>query len=154
RPGFTYTINPRLSIIQLYGLSFEYTDYDFKADQNFLDRNITFVNTFMYHPATDIDLAFEYGLYLHDTGSYLPDPETGVRLLDVSAKDRRDRTRVRVDYRLTKRVAFFAENQYSRRLDMTPDNTVTGTTTDGQITVGTSGNYDWGPGKYLRFQVA
>jgi predicted porin len=154
RPSFTYTINPRLSIIQNYGLSFEYTDYAFKADQNFLDRNITFLNTFQYHPTTRIDLAFAYGLDLHDTGSYLPDPVTGVRLLDVSAKDRRDRTRIRCDYRLTKRVAFFAEDLYSRRVDMTPDNVITGTNTDGQITVGTSGNYDWGAGRYLRFQVA
>jgi hypothetical protein len=120
-------------------LTFEYTDYDFKADQNFLDRNITFANTFQYHPATSIDLSFEYGLYLHDTGSYLPDPITGERLLDVSSKDRRDRTRVRVDYRFTKHVAFFGENLYSQREDLTPDNVVTGKTTDGQITVGTSG---------------
>ena len=154
RPGFTYTINPRLSIIQAYGLTIEYTDYDFKADQNFLDRNITFVNTVRYHPATAIDLAFEYGLYLHDTGSYLPDPVTGERLLDVSSKDRRDRTRIRVDYRFTKRITFFGENQYSQREDLTPDNVVTGKTTDGQISVGTLGNYDWGAGRHLTFQVA
>jgi len=154
RPGFTYTVNPRFSIIQAYGLTFEYTDYDFKPDQNSLDRNISLMNTFNYHVTRATTLLFEYGLYLHDSGSYLPDPVTGERLLSVTSKDRRDRTRIRADYNLTKRIAFFAEDLYSQRLDMTPDDVVTRTTTDGQITVGTAANYDWGAGKYLRFTVA
>jgi len=154
RPGFTYTISPRFIIMQSYGLTIEYTDYDFQADQNFLDRNITFTNTFTYHPAKTIDLVFEYGFYLHDTGSYLPDPVTGERLLDVSSKDRRDRTRIRVDYRATKHITFFGENQYSNRQDLTPDNELLNETTDGQVLVGSSGLYDWGAGRTLRFTVA
>ncbi|HKW14366.1 MAG TPA: hypothetical protein VJS69_07775 [Candidatus Krumholzibacteria bacterium] len=154
RPGFTYTVTPRFSIIQAYGLTFEYTDYDFKPDQNSLDRSISFTNGLNYHLTMATTVLFEYGLYLHDSGSYLPDPVTGVRLLSITSKDRRDRTRIRADYNLNKRVAFFAENLYSRRLDLTPDDVVTATTTDGQISVGTTANYDWGAGKYLRFQVA
>jgi len=154
RPGFTYTISPRFTIIQSYGLTIEYTDYAFKADQNFLDRNITFTNTFTYHPSKTIDLVFEYGFYLHDTGSYLPDPVTGERLLDVSSKDRRDRTRIRVDYRATKHITFFGENQYSNRQDLSPSNELLNETSDGQILVGSSGLYDWGSGRTLRFSVA
>jgi hypothetical protein len=154
RPGFTYTISPRFTIVQSYGLTIEYTDYDFQADQNFLDRNITFTNAFQYHPSKNIDLVFEYGFYLHDTGSYLPDPVTGERLLDVSSKDRRDRTRIRVDYRATKHITFFGENQYSNRQDLSPDNELLSESKDGQILVGSSGLYDWGSGRTLRFSVA
>ena len=155
RPGFTYVVNPRLSIVQVYGLSFDYTDYEFNQDQNFLDRNITFSNEFQYRPTRQVDLKFEYALHRHDSGSYLPDPVTGERLLDVSSEDRRDRTRIRVDYRATKHIAFFAENLYSRRLEWTPGNFEDrSTTTDGQVVLGSQANYDWGGGRNLRLLVS
>ncbi|HET6348637.1 MAG TPA: hypothetical protein VFH88_06090 [Candidatus Krumholzibacteria bacterium] len=155
RPGFSYAFNPMLTIVQTYGLSFEYTDYTFNPDQNFLDRNITFSNEFQFHPTKSIDVDFEYALHLHDNGSYLPDPVTGVRLLDVASQDRRDRTRIRVDYRATRHIAFFAENLYSQRQTWSPDTPNDRSySPDGQITVGTQGNYDWGNGRHLRFQVS
>jgi hypothetical protein len=136
-------------------MSFEYTDYHFDADQNFLDRNVTFSNDFQFHPFDGIDVSFVYELHLHDSGSYLPDPVTGERLLDVQSEDRRDRTRIRVDYNMTPHIGFFAENQYSRREEWTPGQFENrDTTTDGQILVGTRGDYDWGAGKKLRFIVS
>ena len=155
RPAFTYVMNSHLIIVQSYGLAFEYTDYDFTPDQNFLDRNINFSNEFQYKPTKSIDLRFEYAMFLHDSGSYLPDAVTGERLLDVNSEDRRDRTRIRLDYRLTKSIGVFAENQYSHREDRDPDSKeVLSATTDGQILVGTSANYDWGGGRSLRLLVS
>jgi hypothetical protein len=153
RPAFTYAFRDNLIIVQNYGLAIEYTDYDFKPDDNFLDRNITFSNEFQYRPSKAIDFRFEYALHLHDSGSYLPDPVTGERLLEVDAEDRRDRTRIRVDYKATERIKFFAENRYSRREDRTPGSDEVDATTDGAIHVGTSGDYDWGTGRRLKFTV-
>jgi hypothetical protein len=164
RPNFTYFLRPNLSITQTYGLTFEYTDYFFNDDKNFLDRNVTFTNDFRYRPAKGIELIFEYGIYLHDNGSYLPDEETGERTYQVASEDRRDRTRIRVDYRVKEvvvgnriagAVSFFAENLYSRREEWTPGNfDLRDTTTDGQIQVGTNASYDWGGGRVLNFFVS
>ncbi len=164
RPSFTYFVRPNLSIMQTYGLSFDYTDYFFNDDKNFLDRNVTFTNEFRYRPARGIELLFEYGLYLHDNGSYLPDELTGERTYQIASEDRRDRTRIRVDYRVKEKVvdnriagaiSFFAENLYSRREEWTPGSFDTrDTTTDGQIQVGSTANYDWGGGRVLKFFVS
>ena len=154
RPGYTYTMNQWLTIVQNYGLSIEYTDYTYRSIDNYLDRNLTFTNTFLFKPMADVDFKFEYALYLHDTGSYLPDPVTGEELLEVQSEDRRDRTNIRVDYRFTRRIRVFADNLYSRfenRSLVTDSKTVT---TDGQISVGTAGDYDWGKGRSLKFTVA
>lgn len=155
RPSFTYVVRPNLTVIQVYGLSFDYTDYQFDPDQNYLDRNITFSNEFRFRPVKSVAIVFEYALHRHDSGSYLPDPDTGERLLDVSNEDRRDRSRIRVDYTVTKNIGFFAENLFSQRLAWTPGNFDNrDVTSDGQITVGTSANYDWGGGRGLRVTVA
>lgn len=163
RPSFTVHVTPRFAISQTYGLSFEYTDYTFDEDQNLLDRNINFTNTFFYSPMTKVDLLFEYALFLHDNGSYLPDPVTGVRYYEKASEDRRDRSRIRVDYNVLYRkvdtrlgsMSFFAEHLYSRLEGWIPgDFENRTTTTDGQIQVGSEANYDWGGGKILRFYVA
>ncbi len=154
RPGFTYTMNQWLTITQSYGLAIEFTDYTYKSTDNYLDRNLTFTNTFLFRPMRDIDFKFEYALYLHDTGSYLPDPATGEDLLDVQSEDRRDRTNIRVDYRVNPRVKVFGENLYSRFENRFLASDTKTVTTDGQIRVGTMGDYDWGSGRKLSFTVA
>ena len=154
RPGFTYTMNQWLTIIQSYGLAIEFTDYTYKSTDNYLDRSITFTNTFLFKPMKDVDFKFEYALYLHDTGSYLPDPVTGQDLLDVQSEDRRDRTNIRVDYRLNRRIRVFGENLYSRFENRFLSTDATTVTIDGQIRVGTMGDYDWGHGRTLAFTVA
>jgi hypothetical protein len=153
RPAFTYVVTDKFTIVQNYGLAIEYTDYDFKPNDNFLDRNITFSNEFQFRPTRAIDFRFEYALHLHDSGSYLPDPVTGERLLEVDTEDRRDRTNIRVDYRVTEHVRFFAENRYSRREDRTPGTDEVDLNTDGSLHVGTSADYDWGAGRKLKFSV-
>jgi hypothetical protein len=154
RPSFTYRVIPGLTIVQVYGLSFEYTDYDYKETQNYLDRNITFSNEFQFRPISNVDTRFEYALALHDKGSYLPDEVTGERVLDVANEDRRDRTRIRVDYRATKNIKFFAENQYSNWENRITGSDVVDTTTEGQIIVGTTADYDWGGGRKLRMLLS
>lgn len=155
RPAFTYYVNERLTILQNYALTFDYSDYDFKSSENYLDRNLTFSNEFQYHPTKKILLMFRYDLLNHDNGSYLPDPETGGDVLTIRSKDRRDRTDIRVDYALKKEISFFAENLYSRSEDRTTGSSIVTTNTDGQIEVGTNVNYTWGTGgRMLRITVS
>jgi hypothetical protein len=154
RPGFTYTMNQWLTIIQSYGIAIEFTDYTYKSTDNFLDRNLTFTNTFLFRPMKDVDFKFEYALYLHDTGSYLPDPVTGEDVLDVQSEDRRDRTNIRVDYRINQRVKVFGENLYSRFENRFLSSDTETVTIDGQLKLGTMGDYDWGSGRKLSFTVA
>jgi hypothetical protein len=153
RPGFSYRVNDRLTIVQNYALNFEYTDYDYKDSENYLDRNLTFSNVFQYHPTKKVRLDFEYAFLQHDNGSYLPD-ENGQEVLNVRSKDRRDRTRIRVDYTPTKHIAFFGENLYSRSEDITVGTTDSRPTTDGQIKVGSTAGYDWGSGRKLNLTIS
>lgn len=155
RPAFTYFVNERLSIIQNYALTFDYSDYDFKSSENYLDRNLTFSNEFQYHPTKKVGLMFRYDLLNHDNGSYLYDAETGGDVLTIRSKDRRDRTDIRVDYALKKEIAVFAENAYTRSEDRVTGSSIVTKTTDGQIEVGTNVNYTWGTGgRMLRITVS
>ncbi len=154
RPAFTYYLNNRIMIIQNYALSFDYTDYDYKSSENFLDRSLTFSNEIQYHPTRAVGLKFRYDLLLHDNGSYLPDPDTGQDELSIKSEDRRDRTLIRVDYMLKKEIGFFGENIYSRSEDRTPGSDDVTATTDGQVEVGSNINYIWTAGKMLRITVS
>jgi len=155
RPAFTYFVNERLIIIQNYALTFDYSDYDFKSSENYLDRNLTFSNEFQYHPTKKVGLMFRYDLLNHDNGSYLPDEETGGDVLTIRSKDRRDRTDIRVDYALKKEITVFAENIYTVSEDRITGSSIATRTTDGQIEVGTNVNYAWGTGgRMLRITVS
>lgn len=153
RPSFTYTMNQWLAITQTYGLVIEYTDFDYKASDNFLDRNLTFSNTFTFKPMTHVDFRLDYTLHLHDTGSYLPDA-TGTELLEVQSEDRRDRMSLHVDYSVGEHVNVFGENTYNRFEDHDIASDTRNVTTDGQIRGGATGNYDWGKGRKLSFLMA
>jgi hypothetical protein len=155
-----------LSITQAYGIAIEYTDFIYKPTSNFLDRNLTFTNKFDFRPTGNIMLVFDYSYNFHDNGSYLPDEETGEEELAVQGEDRRDRVFLRVDYRLMQRakespqgtlnqsLAFFAENRYSRFEDRSVVSDTKTVTADGQIVVGTRGDYELGAGRSLKFSLA
>ncbi len=153
RPGYTYRINDRLSVSQTYGLLIEFSDYVFTAEDNFLDRNITLNNVVTYKPTRRLMTRMDYGLYVHDKGSYLPVGPNGEELLDVEREDRRDRMVLRVNYNMTKNVDVFAENTYSRFRDRTVSSGQETLSTDGSVQVGTSGVYDWGNNRKLRFML-
>ena len=154
RPAFTYYFNDRLLILQTYGLSFDYTDYDFKSTENYLDRSLTFSNEFQYRPTKAVGLKFRYDLLMHDNGSYLPDPVSGVDELSIKSEDRRDRTLIRVDYLIKKELGIFCENVYSRSEDRIPGSDDVTATTDGQVELGSKINYAWKAGKILRITVS
>jgi hypothetical protein len=167
RPGFTYSFSDRFTIAQTYGISIEYTDYVYEPTSNFLDRNLTFSNRFDFKPAKRIGFVFDYAFNFHDNGSYLPDEETGEEVLTVDGEDRRDRISLRVDYRvmtrvkqvsptesLTRTLAVFAEQRYSRFEDRSLTSDTVTETRDGQITVGARGDYDFGTGRRLKFTLA
>lgn len=154
RPGFDYVVNDRFTISQTYGVVIEFTDYVFVPDDNFLDRNLLFTNAFKFKPTTDMNFRFEYGLYLHDKGSYLPTGEDGEDVLNVDREDRRNRLLLRMDYDVNGRVAVFAENRYSQFVDRTVSSGSEDVSTDGQIQIGTTGNYDWGKGRKFTFLLA
>ncbi len=154
RPGFTFAVSDRFSITQLYGIAIEYTDFTYTADQNYLDRNLSFANKFDFRPTKKVAFVFDYGLTLHDNGSYLPDAVTGEEELSVQGEDRRDRLSLRLDYRVITPITVFAEQRYSRFEDRSVLSDTETVTKDGQITVGSRGNYDWGDGKRLTFTLA
>jgi len=167
RPGFTYNFSDRFIITQTYGISIEYTDYIYKSTSNFLDRNLTFANRFDFKPARRITFVFDYAYNFHDNGSYLPDEVTGEEVLTVDGEDRRDRITLRLDYRvmtrvkqvsptenLTRTLAVFAEQRYSRFEDRSLSTDTRTESEDGQITVGTRGDYDFGTGRRLKFSLA
>jgi hypothetical protein len=166
RPSFTYAFSEHLSVSQTYGIAIEYTDFTFKSSSNFLDRNLTFANKFDFRPTANITFVFDYSYNFHDNGSYLPDEETGEEVLLVQGEDRRDRVFLRVDYRLLQRVresaqgtlhqtlGFFGENRFSRFEDRSVVSDTKTVTTDGQIVVGTRGDYELGTGRALKFSLA
>jgi len=154
RPGFTYVVSEHFSITQIYGIAIEYTDFTYTDEQNFLDRNLTFGNKFDFRPTKKVGFVLDYALNLHDNGSYLPDAVTGQDELTVQGEDRRDRMTLRVDYRVTTPLSVFAEQRYSRFEDRSVLSDTETVTKDGQITVGSRGNYDWGNGKKLTFTLA
>ncbi len=153
RPGFTYTMNPRLSITQTYGLAIEYTDFVYQPEDNFLDRNITLTNQLNYSPSNHIRFRLDYGLTLHDSGSYLPIGPGGEDLLNVARKDRRDRMLLHMDYNITDHVGVYSEYQYNNFWDRDVETGDESRTPDGSIQVGTRGQYDWGQNRTLRFQL-
>ncbi|HEX5131281.1 MAG TPA: hypothetical protein VFX92_02210 [Candidatus Krumholzibacteria bacterium] len=154
RPGFTYTMNQHLSVTQTYGLVIDYTDYVYQASENFLDRNLTFSNVIAFRPTQKVQLRVDYGLYLHDKGSYLPTGPDGQDQLEVSGEDRRDRMGLRIEYQVTEDVQIFAENLYSHFLDREVSSGFETITTDGSVQVGTTGSKDWGNNRKFKFALS
>ncbi len=166
RPGFTFNVSNNFKITQLYGIAIEYTDYDYEPTQNFLDRNLTFGNTFDFRPTGRVGFIFDYAYTFHDNGSYLPDPVTGQEELTVQGEDRRDRFNLKMQYlvmnrsktvrgeNLTQTLTVFADERYSRFEDRSLLSNTTSVTTDGQIMVGGRGDYGFGSGRTLVFSLA
>jgi len=166
RPGFTYYFSDRFIIEQQYGIQIEYNDYVYKATQNFLDRSLTFGNKFIFKPTPRVGFIFDYAYTFHDKGSYLPDEVTGEDELSVQSEDRRDRINLRVNYDVMSRtktvngqtvndgIKIFGEQRYGRFEDRSLLTDNTSVNTDGQLAVGTQGNFDWGGGRTLTFTLA
>jgi hypothetical protein len=149
RPALTYTMNDRVSVKQDYGLAIEFTEITFNPDDNFLDRNITFSNEVNTRLSKRLKGSFYYALHLHDRGSYLPDIEGGERLLFVDRKDRRDRTRIRFEYRINKHFRILGKHEYSRKKDTTVATGREKITKIGGIEGGVSGSFSWGEDRRL-----
>ncbi len=169
RPGFVYYFNDQFLISQSYAVVIEYTDFVFTPTSNFLDRNLIFTNKFDFRPSKRINFVFDYAYNFHDNGSYLPDPVTGEDELSVQGEDRRDRVNLRLEYRVMDRIVkgprlgdpdmnrslqVFAEQRYNRFEDQVVGLDESDVTTDGQITVGSRGDYDFGSGRTLKFSIA
>lgn len=172
RPNFTYYMSDKFSISQGYGVAIEYTDFTYVSENNFVDRNLIFTNRFDFKPSGPqgrIGFVFDYAYNFHDNGSYLPDPITGEEELSVQGEDRRDRVNLRMDYRVMSRtiepkfpgdssrrqiLTIFGEERFSRFEDISVLTGSSFVTTDGQLTVGTRGDYEFGAGRKLTFSLA
>lgn len=167
RPGFTFAVTDHFVITQSYGLSIEYTDYIYTPTSNYLDRNLIFSNRFDFRPTKRVGIVLDYAYNFHDNGSYLPNDETGQEELSVQGEDRRDRVSLRMDYKamtrvkqlseteqLTDQITVFAEQRYSVFEDRSLLTDTSTETKDGQISVGTRGEYAWGAGRILKFSLA
>jgi hypothetical protein len=97
---------------------------------------------------------FDYQLYLHDKGSYLPTGEGGQEVLNVDTEDHRNQLLLRLDYSVNDRVAIYAENKYNQFVDRAVSSGVESVSTDGQVAVGTTGDFAWSKGRKLTFMLA
>lgn len=158
RPTIRYKMNDHVSIEQNYGLAIEVTDFHFKPEENFLDRNITFSNRITHNVTEHLNTDFTYRLTLHDRGSYLPLTVGGVQVgteeyLDIEREDRTDQTRISFEWKVSNHVSLVGQHDYSRRRDKTIATDRTSTTTDGGIEGGAKGSYDWGTGRQMTFEL-
>lgn len=153
RPEFTYKVNERIELKQTYGVNLELTEYDFVADDNFLDRSFTFNNLVKARILPAVSTEVRYSLLLHDRGSYLTPPGGGERLLSITQEDRRDEMLISFRYRMSEHLTAVGENIYSQRRDVFAGGNRTNRFTDGTLNIGIEGNYDWGEQRKLNFRV-
>lgn len=153
RPEFTYTVNPRVEIKQTYGMNLEFTEFDYAADDNFLDRNFTFTNTVKARIFPRLGTEWRYRVVLHDRGSYLTPPEGGERLLDITQEDRRDEMMISFRYAVAPNLFVVGQNDYSQRKDQFSGSSNARYFRDLGLALGFEGNYDWGAGKKLDFSI-
>lgn len=153
RPALTYTLNDRVSVKQDYGLAIEFTEITFIPDDNYLDRNITFSNEVNARLSKKLNGSFYYAFHLHDRGSYLPEFEGGERFLFVDRKDRRDRTRIKFEYRINKHLRILGKHEYSRKKDTTVATGRERISTTGGIEGGINGSFNWGDNRSLSLSL-
>jgi hypothetical protein len=153
RPEFTYKINDRISLTQKYGLNIEFSDFLFQADQNFLDRNITFANTFNVRLTPALTAEVFYSYLLHTKGSYLEPFPGAERLLSTNQKDRRDEITIKFRYQLNSHIAAIGRNEYSQRKDLFATGAAAAAFKTGGLELGLEGDYKLGTQNGLRFTV-
>jgi hypothetical protein len=145
KPEFTYKINQRITLTQKYGLNIQFADYIYQADQNFLDRNLSFSNLVHTQLLPPVSVDFYYALQLHDKGSYLSPEPDAERVLVVNQEERRDEIEVRFRYQINKHLAILGMNEYIQRKDILSENGAV--FEDGGLEIGVDGGYDlWGNG--------
>jgi hypothetical protein len=147
RPEFTYDVNERIKIRQTYGINLALSEFDFAADDNFLDRDFAFSNTVSAKMFPKLSTEVRYALVLHDRGSYLTPVGGGERLLDITQEDRRDEMGISFRYAVTPRITVVGKNNYSQRQDDFS------TFTDDNLSVGVEGKYDWGGDRRFNFRI-
>jgi hypothetical protein len=153
RPSISYKMNERVEIKQDYGLNIEFSDFVFKEDDNFLDRNITFSNTITARLSKALDVDLYYSLRLHDRGSYLSPTPASERLLNINQEDRRDEMKINVRYAINSRLTLIGKNDYSQRVDEILGTGRQNKFTDGGIEIGLEGNYKIGGGNTFKFAL-
>ncbi|UCH85224.1 MAG: hypothetical protein JSW50_05920 [Candidatus Latescibacterota bacterium] len=153
RPEFTYKINDRISLTQKYGLNIEFSDFVYQADQNFLDRNITFANTVSARLTSTLTTEVFYSYLLHTKGSYLEPYPGAERLLSTNQKDRRDELRISFRYQINKHLAAVGRNEYSQRQDLFATSSAGSVFKNGGLELGLEGDYKIGAQNGLKFAV-
>ncbi len=153
RPSITYRLSDRIQIQQEYNLNVEFTDFVFTDEDNFLDRNIRFTNQVTAQLSGSINVEFYYTLHLHDGGSYLREYPGAERLLAIDSEDRKDQTRIKMRYTITKNLTALCEQEYNRRIDRIVATGQETEFTDGGIRGGLMGNYKWGNNQSVTFTL-
>jgi hypothetical protein len=151
RPEFTYKMNDRISLTQKYGLNIEFSDFLFQADQNFLDRNITFANTISARLTPVLSSEVYYSYLLHTKGSYLEPFPGAERLLSTDQKDRRDEITISFRYQINKHLVAVGRNEYSQRKDLFATGAAGSVFKNGGIELGVEGDYKLGDQNSLKF---
>jgi hypothetical protein len=153
RPQFTYKLNDRIEVAQDYGLNIEFTDFVYAENENFLDRNITFVNVVRAKLTAALFTEFRYRLHFHDRGSYLRQSTADERVLRITQEDRKDLIEVRMRYAVNKHLNVVVRQEYGRRKDTIVFSGAESIFPDGQIEGGLEGQYNWGTDNTLNFSL-
>ena len=115
-PSYSWQLNPRVGIEQLFGLSSKVLDNVFDPSRSTLNRN-HFMKTYMKSQVTErlhLALSYEYGL--QDNGSYASLDGVGPQLFSAQARTKTDQIGVAMRYDLIRDGKLsFVSDQYSRR---------------------------------------
>jgi hypothetical protein len=153
RPKFTYTVNERVSVTQEYGLNIEFTEFVFRENENFLDRNVTFTNRVNTQLTPSLSTELYYYLLLHDRGTYLRADPQAERLLDIEQEDRRNELDIKFQYVINDNLTLEGKSEYSQRRDKFVGSTQENVFTDGGVELGLKGSYSFGEQRDLKFSL-
>jgi len=142
RTNFQYLLSPKLSfdpvpwitLSQKYEMKFDYTEYTFDADRNYLDRNTTLETDAAFRIFRRMRLTLNHGYQMKDTGSYLQ-KSGGEKLYGRSNENFEHRMKMYCEYNPVKDMMFFVRTIYK-----TQKNNTLGMLDGERQVIGTSGS--------------
>jgi uncharacterized protein (DUF1684 family) len=153
RLGYSLPLNERLTIDQTYGLAFDFFDYVYAPEDNFLDRTTTFSNVLKYQFSDRLSTRFQYEYLFKDKGSYLTVVEGQDRLYYPDRREYQDVLTIELNYRLTRRVRFAHRYYFRSRSSRSLTNNFGSLNEEGGSYSKLQGHYPLGKDKKIQFTI-
>ena len=126
RTNFQYLLSPKLSfdpvpwitLSQKYEMKFDYTEYTFNEDRNYLDRNTTLETDASFRIFRRMKLTLNHGYQMKDTGSYLQ-KSGGEKLYGRTNENFEHRMRMYCEYNPVKDMILFVRTTYKTQKNNT-----------------------------------